>query len=394
MNAADRVVDPLFSLLSEVRDIVDERVRPGVAPTWAVARGWHEFLLGLDESVLRRAEREGPAAVLAEAPDAPAGLRELGGQVAELIRPYAAPAVPVPVHLPAVDRVGRRKVRQLTVLIDLLAPLLGQARRVVDVGSGRGHLARLCGEAWEREVLGLERDPARVAVARALARPTGERHEVRDLFREGLALEAHDLALGLHACGELGELILRAAVDAGAGVALISCCFQKIRGPTRPPLSRAAGRFGLVFRRPVLALANMTHRESTAEGTLDEVLASREVRLALELLLTARGLDPRRDKIMLATGRGLSYHGLPRLAAAAFSRRGLAPPTRAELDDAGERARIEFARIRRFSQPRTCWPVCWSSPWSGTARRSCASTATRPGWWWLSTRRPRRATCS
>ena len=394
MNAADRVVDPLFSLLSEVRDIVDERVRPGVAPTWAVARGWHEFLLGLDESVLRRAEREGPAAVLAEAPDAPAGLRELGGQVAELIRPYAAPAVPVPVHLPAVDRVGRRKVRQLTVLIDLLAPLLGQARRVVAVGSGRGHLARLCGEAWEREVLGLERDPARVAVARALARPTGERHEVRDLFREGLALEAHDLALGLHACGELGELILRAAVDAGAGVALISCCFQKIRGPTRPPLSRAAGRFGLVFRRPVLALANMTHRESTAEGTLDEVLASREVRLALELLLTARGLDPRRDKIMLATGRGLSYHGLPgsrpRPSPVAGSPR---RPVRSWTTPGSGRG--SSSRASGGSPSRaTCWPVCWSSPWSGTARRSCASTATRPGWWWLSTRRPRRATCS
>ena len=53
--------------------------------------------------------------------------------------------------------------------------------------------------------------------------------------RDALQFAEHDLAIGLHACGELGDRLVEAAARAGCDLALVSCCLQKISTPTRQP---------------------------------------------------------------------------------------------------------------------------------------------------------------
>ena len=94
---------------------------------------------------------------------------------------------------------------------------------------------------YGRDALGLERDEARVATATTLA---GEDPTTRfvafDACGGELVFEPSDLAVGLHACGDVGDQVIAAAGEAACDVALVSCCYQKIASPERLPLSRSA----------------------------------------------------------------------------------------------------------------------------------------------------------
>src|SRR6185436_15980500 len=126
-------------------------------------------------------------------------------------------------------------------------------------------LARLSAELFRRETLALEREALRLRTAR---RRTEERAasvgalDVRfaaaDLGPEPLELEPSDLAVGLHACGELGDRLVLAAAAARCDLLLCSCCFQKVATRQRAMISRAGGT--LALKKPVLGLANLTSR--------------------------------------------------------------------------------------------------------------------------------------
>jgi hypothetical protein len=156
--------------------------------------------------------------------------------------------------------------------------------------------------------------------------------------------------VGLHACGELGDHLVAAAARAGCDVALVSCCFQKIHGLTREPLSR--GGAGLVLRRETLGLANLTTQRVGVEAPLEAVLAAREARYALRRLLLDRGLDVPPGEEMRGVNRRQAHKGLATIARAALALRGAPAPSEIEIRAHREDAVRRYARIRRLALPR------------------------------------------
>ena len=204
------------------------------------------------------------------------------------------------------------------------------AARIVDVGAGSGHFTRLASTTFGRDAVGIERDPGRVARAEALApRPGTARFVVSDACREGLSLAPNDLAVGLHACGELGDKLVLAAAEAGCDLALVSCCLQKIPGAARSPLS-AAGE-GLTFPRSMLGLTNLTADPQGVEASLESQLAAREARYALRRLLAARGIDVAPGEEMRGINRRRARAGLAEIAGRALALRGLPLASDAEI---------------------------------------------------------------
>jgi SAM-dependent methyltransferase len=346
-----------LAVLTPVLDIVDAPVDEPEPPRWCAERGWTDFLSSLDDEALASCEERGVESGIVELPGAPPDFRELVRdirRVTELPR-LRAPALPPPAA--ALHGVPGRKREQLGPLLGALAPLAARAERIVDVGAGSGHLSRLSAELFQRKTVALDRDAARVQSGSAL----GERRarEVgtldlsfvkADLSREELELVATDLAVGLHACGELGDRLVLAAADAACDLALVSCCLQKIRAPERVALSRAAGDFRL--RKAALGLTNLTLQAVGVERTLADNLRAREVRLALRRLLVARGLDIRAGEEMRGVNRRRAHAGLAELASQVLSKRGLPPATSAELAFHTRTAERDHALMRRFSLPR------------------------------------------
>ena len=309
----------VLRVLQPVLDIIDTPVETPIPPAWCAERGWSEFLLKLSDDALSASERGGFTARLAETPQAPAELRELARQTELCTALPALGSRQLDLPSAALRGVSARKQGQLSALLGALAPLAAQAERIVDVGAGRGHLSRLAAELFQRETLALDRDTA-------LLRSGGEHSEQRaravgalpvqfvqaDVGRQRLELDARDLAVGLHACGELGDRLALAAGEARCDLALVSCCLQKTSAAHRLPLSRAAR--GLTLRRGALGLTNLTPREEGVEASMAENLRAREARLALRYLLRARGLGVGAGEEMRGINRRRAQSGFAELA--------------------------------------------------------------------------------
>jgi len=342
--------------LLPVLDIVEQRVHDARIPAWCERRGWSDFLLGLSEAELRRCEAEGLAAALPTLHATPDSMTELAQRVREM---SALPVLRVAAAQPSQEDfrgVGVRKQRQLATLLGALEPLAAVARRIVDVGAGSGHFARLSAQHFGRATLGLERDPTRVAEAtrRAQAQATSEpltaQFAVIDAGREALQLFPGDLAIGLHACGELGDTLVRVVAESGVDLALISCCLQKIRAPERASLSRAANGFAL--RKDTLGLSNLTSQAVGVETSVEHNILGRQARYALRLLLIARGLEFEPGAEMTGVNRRQAQSGLAAIAQRSLSLHGLAPASDAEIAAFEAEAERQFSIIRRLSLPR------------------------------------------
>jgi Methyltransferase domain len=356
-GAATRRLLAVLGVLTPVLDIVRAPVDEAEPPTWCHGRSWTEFLLSLSDAELAACEENGLESGLRATARAPRELLALAEQVRRSTELPRLPAAPLALPPAALRGVPARKREQLGALLGLASPLAACADRIVDVGAGSGHLARLSAELFQRETLALERDAWRLRTAdrrrRQRARDLGAlevRFALSDVGSQRLELWPTDFAVGLHACGELGDRLVLAAAVARCDLLLCSCCFQKIRAPERVALSRTGGDFSL--KKSDLGLANLTSRPTGVEATLADNLRSREVRLALRRLLQARGLEVSAGEEMRGVNRRRAQAGLTELAARVLSRRNLAPPTRAELDFHGESARREYAVIRRLSLPR------------------------------------------
>ncbi len=348
----------VLGILLPVRDILDGRVESAEPPAWCRERGWDGFLLALDDAALHRCEEETLAAHAAALPGAPADLVMLAEETARAIRLPALAAASADGGAPALRSVSARKQQQLPALLGAVSAMARHARRIVDVGAGSGHFTVLAANRFARAALGIERDPGRVAAATRGAESAlpvapgahAARFVTQDACREPLALEADDLAVGLHACGELGDRLIVAAAAAGCDLALVSCCLQKIAAPARAPLSRAGA--GLTLRRETLGLTNLTSQARGVETSLDATLRAREARHALERLLRERGVELAPGEEMRGINRRRAHAGLAAIAAPALEKRGLVPAGEAEIRRHEEDARRAYARIRRLSLPR------------------------------------------
>lgn len=357
MEAAPRFVSEslarALALVVPALDITTGRPDSRDPPGWAEARGFVAFLASLPDDELARCEAEGLAARLPTLAGAPPSLVALGRAALEVAALPERLAASSGTRLDRPRRVSERKKRQLEALLDAVEPLAERARRIVDVGAGRGHFTRLAAEMFDRDALGIEREPGRVEAATLLGQGTRARFVVLDALRDPLVFSPDDLAVGLHACGSLGDRLVVEAARAPCDVTLVSCCLQKIDEPARVALSVHAREAGLVLPREALGLSNLTTRLVGVEASLAEMLAARKNRYALGRLLRARGVPITPGEEMRGINRRRAREGLAELAARALALRGLAPATAAEIHEHEAESVIEFDRIRRWTLPRS-----------------------------------------
>jgi SAM-dependent methyltransferase len=342
----------VLEVVLPVRDVLEQRVDTATTPAWCLRRGWAPFLLSLDEATLRTCEAQGLAALLPGLRHAPPSLLELAAAcdaVTELPRLRHSTAL----ENEALRNVRLRKRTQLSALLGAVAAMAERAERIVDVGAGSGHFTRLSAELFERDAVGLERNPERVASANQRARSAGA---LRAQFvtvdaRSSLAFSTRDLAIGLHACGELGDHLIQSAAAAHCDLALVSCCLQKISAPVRQPLSRLAA--GTELRREHLGLTNLTAQPQGVEASIETTIAARQTRYALGQLLRARGVVLEPGAEMSGINRRRANAGLAAVAERALALRELPPATAAELSAHQAAAAHDYGVIRRLSLPRS-----------------------------------------
>ncbi len=344
------------ALLLGMRDILDERVDEG-PPSWCERRGWTGALLALSDEELCACEAEGLTSRAARMDGLPPSLVTLAEAIAEVV---ALPRLAAPPLETGPERsVRARKVPQLAALLGAVEAMARRADRIVDVGSGSGHFTRLAAETFDREALGIERNPARVAAATARAEANlgdapgangGVRFTLSDAGRDGLSFSTGDLAVGLHACGALGDRIAGAAAAAGCDLALVSCCLQKIDQEERAALSSTGA--GLSLRRETLGLSNLTSQPVGVETTIEKTMAARKARHALLRLLRGRGEHVTAGEEMRGINRRRAHGGLREIAERALALRGLAPASAEEIRACEDEAAHVFAAVRRLSLPR------------------------------------------
>jgi SAM-dependent methyltransferase len=342
-----------LATLRPVLDIIEHRVDDAEVPVWCSARGWDAYLLELSDADLERSEAAGLAQVAESLNHLPPSLAELAARVREASSLPSLDTTAVAQAQDDVRGVSQRKQLQLSALLGSLGSLVPNARRIVDVGAGSGHFTRLSAQHFSREALGLERNPERVARAKERAGTGAEfnaQFAVVDALHDGLALRADDLAIGLHACGELGDTLVRAVAETGADLALVSCCLQKISAPQRQALSQRAA--GFVLSKDILGLSNLTSQAVGVEASMAHNLRGREARYALRQLLRARGLEVAPNAELRGINRRRAQVGLSEIAARALEQRGLAPATPAEVAHYEAEASRHFHAIRRLSLPR------------------------------------------
>jgi SAM-dependent methyltransferase len=346
MSPRERLEQAL-AVARPVRDILQQRVVAPEVPAWCRARGWESFLLGLDDAELQECEAHGLIERLPQLPEAPKDLRELAQDVqaaCELPRLQGEHAL----YGEALRNVKLRKRTQLAGLLAAVSDMAGHAARIVDVGAGSGHFTRLSAQAFQRPALGLERSQQRVEAARARARGAAEFVSV-DATSE-LRLEASDLAVGLHACGDLGDYLAARAASAQCDLALVSCCLQKISAPIRRPLS---GVEQFELRREHLGLTNVTAQPRGVEASIEATIAARQTRYALGSLLRARGVAVETGAELQGMNRRTAHAGLRAVAARALAARNLPPVSEAELEQHQALAAREYGVMRRLSLPRS-----------------------------------------
>lgn len=353
-------LDETLALLGESRDIVGDRPHYDMPPAWADARDWSMFLAGITDDELIAAERD-PGAWLADCAAAPSSLRQLGRRATDIAGRYEFSGE----HVGGAKTkryVKKRKSAQLHALCTVAARRFKGVKRIVDLGSGHGHLTRALALALRpQETLGVDWDDERIARAIDLsASPDHDDSSSGLRFVHGDAtksapsgeLTALDLVTGLHPCGALGDALVSRARDAGAHVLAVSCCYQKTAARRRDALSEQALAVDFWVPRHALGLANLSPRSFDGSGTLDMKRAGRRTRLALRLALEARGLVLEQGAEGNGISKGQVRHGLSFIAPAAFAARGLTAPTAQELQDAEDRAIAAHAHVARFALPR------------------------------------------
>ena len=318
-----------------------------------MSRGWSSFLLSFDDQQLAALEIHGHDA---EWPGgAPPSLLELARHAREVCAiPSLAGARDGAAPRPARRLETPRKAAQIDAFARLILPLATRARRVVDVGSGHGHLTREIAERIALPVVGLERDVSLAGRARTLSKAASPSFAVTDVLRDGLSLAGGDCVIGLHACGDLGDAMVESVARRDASIALVGCCLQKRGAISRRPLCVAPPELGeaLDLPRVLLGLSNLTARDDGVEATRAENLAGRERRLALHRLLSEGDDTLRFGSEIDGLNRRAAQRDLASLVARAFALRGRPLPSAAAIEDASVWARAEHARSRRLSLPR------------------------------------------
>jgi hypothetical protein len=106
------------------------------------------------------------------------------------------------------------------------------------------------------------------------------------------------------------------------------------------------------LHKDTLGLSNLTSQAVGVEASIERTMQARQARYALRQLLRARGLEIAPGAEMHGINRRQAHAGLAEIAARSLARRGLAPPSEAELAHQEREALVHFHAVRRLSLPR------------------------------------------
>ncbi len=168
-------------------------------------------------------------------------------------------AVVTPLDVDRVDslHIPARKWQQI---VSFAGALPHKALPHVDWCAGKGHLSRVVQRNQQQPVHCLEWDASLVAIGKELARQQGRdihyyHHDVLQPLPAACA-DTAKVHIGLHACGELHQHLLRHVVRTGAkAVAFSPCCYHKISTDHYRPSSSAGRHTQLRLNRAALHLA-------------------------------------------------------------------------------------------------------------------------------------------
>jgi hypothetical protein len=334
------------ALLSGSLDLLAQRVWDGAAGDALARRSWIEPLLELSDVELAQLEEQGTEAQAMRA--LPQSLVMFGASAREVCtveKFFGASTGFKPKH------VKQRKASQIEAFRRVLESVLPNTERVIDVGSGHGHLTRELASIQPKPVLGLERNRALTDRARSLSQHQNLSFHTVDVLGTELKIHPGDCLVGLHACGELGDRITKYAATYGASMALVGCCLQKQRAPERIPLW--APLAPLALPRTLLGLSNLSVAAQGVEASRAENLAARERRIALHWLLQKYTGSLKFGAELEGLNRRSAHAELENLVALAFEFRGLRCPSVDEINDSALLAKRMHGRARRLAIPRS-----------------------------------------
>jgi len=354
-SAWPAVLTRIAGTLSEVADIIAGRTTEHTAPTWSETRGWTSFLRELSDAQVADCEQRGLHRCAHDLPKMPPTLAKLCSDVNQclaLIGVSRPPSADNGLSPQSYSRVPSRKRAQISTLVSLSHELMRSSTRVVDVGSGHGHLTRLLRASLHLDAMGIERNTSLAKTARELAGPDGPRTVVADALVDRPKLGPGDFAVGLHACGDLGDELIRMALDSRVPLLLVSCCPQKTKARERQPLSSCGKRVALRWPRDVLGLANLSACYGEGVDRVRGAMTARETRCAVRVFLAQRGIHVSLGETSQGVNRRCFTKDLEVAAAHVCRARELEPPSRHELEQARADGKAQFALVRRFSLPR------------------------------------------
>jgi hypothetical protein len=191
-------------------------------------------------------------------------------------------------------QVPARKLDQVQAFTEFASPIGLTAKRIVDWCGGKGHLGRILGERLGLPVRVIERESNYRDDALALAGRASVHLEFVCADALSPEVDGHldetTLAVGLHACGNLGTRLLARAVHSRvAAICLAPCCLHK-----EPALRDGTYRWVSRLATEVCGALELDH-SAMRLATSDEVVARPSIRaqrrrengwrLGLDLLL-------------------------------------------------------------------------------------------------------------
>lgn len=341
------------------------------APFMGLPAGWEgrypqvaAWVEGLPEAEIDRLEADIGAA--AADPGAPEALSRWLAEADALTALEPWPRAPLAGPLPTLQ-VAARKGEQIRCFVEAVLPHLPERGPLVDWCAGKGHLGRALCVASGRSARALELDAALVRSGEALAAKLGvpgmefvAADATTPAARQ--ALVGATGAVALHACGHLGDHLMRGAAEAGLGfLAVAPCCYWRLGGAVVYTPRSTAGR-ETDLRLDLSRLRLACHEERT--GTPRQ-FAERRRRMAWRL-----GLDLLNRAV---TGRAVyttppvGFRDLLNLPFREFcegvsARLGVALPARWHAEEAEAAGWAEVRRVRAhglvrapFRRPLELW---------------------------------------
>ena len=340
------------------------------------ARALADLLIATRPLWDQRPFRERPAPWEADLPDVAAWLRQLDVTSIDALEadPSGGPTLPKPLAdlrdaaaastaLPVwpvsttdattanapMRSVKGRKQAQITAFQQAVAAPLNRAapRRLVDWCGGKGHLSRALAARCACPVCVVDRDGALVSAAVALGTAAGV--QVTGLAADVTTatppaeLDADAALVALHACGQLTDAAVRAAIARQVPwLALVPCCHHRVPSGGWRPLSEVVRHTGLQLNANALRLSIADEGPATPRA---RARRRKEMcwRIGADLLFAACNEDPAAPPLgaIPRATYGLSYEVFCTLA---LANRGLVPPRHwrpnAQLQEAVEATRV------------------------------------------------------